>query len=379
MVLFLADVAGSVGGWSTFFLALLGILAFFGTLYGVAQARRDAERARTLDYLRRLYDPEFAPLNTQVLAFIRTANPDAFSAGAHLAPDHDANGEEVAAAFAALDLETEARIVSVLNFYEELSCSYRAGLLDTTVANKMLAPTLVQNWALARPFIEQQREETKARLLKAGGKPKQSAQTAKEVMEEWEEFVKSRANPPPPSWVEKLDPLTVFEGSTARIIGVLAAALIFGGLVAVGIAAAAQDVPTTRDSFLVAVAATFAVLAVVALTPSLSRSRSPGRLLLTGALAGTLALSLTTGLTIALDLTAAVGPAGETGKRGPVGRDGARGGRGAQGEQGGRGEEGRRGERGRNGPRGPRGDRGAAGPSGPQGPRGQRGYSWDGS
>lgn len=199
MDLHLASVAENVGGWSTFFLALLGILAFFGTLYGVAQARRDAERAHTLDYLRRLYDHEFAPLNAQVLAFLRTADPGAFSPGAQLAPNHSADSSEIAAAFKALDLETEARVVRVLNFYEELSCSYREGLLDKAVADKMLVPTIESGWEIAKTFIEGQREETEKKLLGAGFDREWSAQVAKELMEEWEKLVESQKNPPPPS------------------------------------------------------------------------------------------------------------------------------------------------------------------------------------
>jgi hypothetical protein len=70
----IASVAEKVGGWSTFLLAWLGVLAFFGALLGVAQTREDGKRARTLDYLRRLYSQEFAPLNAQVMAFVRTGD-----------------------------------------------------------------------------------------------------------------------------------------------------------------------------------------------------------------------------------------------------------------------------------------------------------------
>jgi hypothetical protein len=367
MELHLASVAENVGSWSAFFLAWLGILAFFGTLYGVAQTRRDAERAHTLDYLRRFYSHEFAPLSAQVLAFMRTADPDAFSSGAHLAPNHSADGGEIAAAFKALDLETETRVVRVLNFYEELSCSYREGLLDKAVADKMLVPTIESGWEIVKPFIEKQRAEYEERLLDAGFSKDRSNEIANGVMEEWEKLIASRRTPPRSSWVEKLDPLTVIEGSTVRVIGILAATLIAGGLVAVGLAAAAHDVPSTTDSFLVALAATFAILAVVALTPALTRSQSPRRLLLTGAVTGVLAVSFTAGLTIALDLTSSVGPHGPTGKRGPAGGEGEPG---QDGKRGARGQTGRQGSR---GPRGPEGNRGAIGPRGP------RGQPWVGS
>jgi hypothetical protein len=57
-----ASIAENVGGWSTFLLAWLGVLAFLGALLGVAQTREDGKRARTLDYLRRMYSQDFAPL-----------------------------------------------------------------------------------------------------------------------------------------------------------------------------------------------------------------------------------------------------------------------------------------------------------------------------
>lgn len=373
MELYLASVAESIGGWSTFFLAWLGILAFFGTLLGVDQTRRDAKRAHTLDYLRRLYSHEFAPLNAQVLAFLRTADPHAFSPGARLAPDHSAESSELAAAFQALDIETEAKVVLVLNFYEELSCSYREGLLDEGVAGKMLVPALKFGWEKAKPFIEKQREEAEEKLLETGLDGKRSAQIAKGLMEEWEALVKSREQPPPASWIDKLDPLTGFDGSALRVIGTVAAALIAGGLVAVGLAAAANDLPSTEDSFLVALAAAFAVLAVVALTPSLAQSQSHRRLLLAGAVAGTLAVSLTAGLTIALDLTSPVGHPGAAGKRGPTGPEGG------QGQKGTRGQKGQRGKQGSPGPKGNRGAPGPRGPTGPRGPRGPRGFPWNGS
>jgi hypothetical protein len=120
-------------------------------LLGVAQTREDGKRARTLDYLRRLYGQEFAPLNAQVMAFVRTGDTEMLAHGARLTPDLIVGGEEMEAAFYRLDIENQARVNRVLNFYEELSCSYREGLLDKPVADKMLLPAVETMWDRAEP------------------------------------------------------------------------------------------------------------------------------------------------------------------------------------------------------------------------------------
>src|SRR4029077_6502419 len=121
------SVAESVGAWSTFFLACLGVFAFVGTLLGIAQSRRDAKRARTLDYLNRLFAEDFAPLNASVIAFLRTGDGTVFSQGAHVPvdlPDQPPSFKSAEGAYEALNLETRARIALVINFYEEMSGSY---------------------------------------------------------------------------------------------------------------------------------------------------------------------------------------------------------------------------------------------------------------
>lgn len=152
----LADLAESVGAWSTFALACLGVLAFLGTLLGIYQARRDAKRARTLDYLSRLFSMEFAPLNTRVMTFLKSGESRAFLPGAVFAvplPKHPPSIPAAKRAYEELDLDQQANLTLVLNFYEELSGSYRAGLLDEEVAENMLAPVLISGWEAAQWFI----------------------------------------------------------------------------------------------------------------------------------------------------------------------------------------------------------------------------------
>src|SRR4051794_27101167 len=79
-----ATVAEDVGGWSSFVVAWLALFALFGTAVGIAQSRRDAKRARTLEYLSRLFDQNFAPLNTRVMIFLRTGDKRAFAPGARI-------------------------------------------------------------------------------------------------------------------------------------------------------------------------------------------------------------------------------------------------------------------------------------------------------
>jgi hypothetical protein len=209
----------------------------------------------------------------------------------------------------------------------------------------MLVPTIAYGWKAAEPFIKFERERAERT---------QPHDVADELMKEWEALHRESGYdspdgpkpPKPPGLIERLD------GTAARLVCVVALALLIAGLIAIGVAAAA-DVPGTVDSFLVALSATFAVLAIVALAPSLSRSSSPGRLLLTAAITGTVALTLVAGVTIALDVSAATGPPGPKGERGSPGAHGDRG------------------EAGRPGPPGPDGKRG---PRGPRGPRGYRAY-----
>lgn len=359
MSLALGGVAESVGGWSSFVLAWLGLFALIGTGVGIAQSRRDAKRARTLDYLRRLFDLEFAPLNTRVMVFLKTGDEEALTSARfrapHPLPKKAADPSAAREAFEELDIDWQAKVYLVLNFYEELSGSYRANLFDEKIAENMLAPVIENGWEAAGWFVEYGRGRTEE---------EHGEELAKEVAEEWEVLVGE---------LERGDRLPK-KGATwlsllgNRLVGplsVLAVALIAAGLVAIAVNAAAHDVPGTVESFLIAIGAVFAVLAVVALVPLLAGAPSRRSLVLTGAIVGTLAVTLTAGLTVGLDVTSSEGP---TGPRGPTGR------RGVHGTEGKPGRRGKLGSAGSEGEPGPRGDRGLRGKRGPRGPRGYPGF-----
>jgi hypothetical protein len=245
----ISAAAENVGAWSTFVLAWLGVLAFFGALLGVAQTRQDGKRARTLDYLRRLYSQEFGPMNAQVMAFVRTGDTDMLTPGTRLDQNVTADPEAVEAAFYRLDIESQSRVNLVLNFYEELSCSYREGLLDKEVAEKMLLPAVETMWDQAEPLIRQFR--TSVQKLLDTKKPNDPPESVKpdELMEEWEEVVKalrekrdeeetepkvakSRAS------LKKAQRVLRFDGPAVRWAGLLAAVLVAVGLLVIGVAAA---------------------------------------------------------------------------------------------------------------------------------------------
>jgi hypothetical protein len=335
-------VAESVGGWSSFVVAWLALFALFGTAFGIAQSRRDTKRARTLEYLTRLFDREFAPLNTRVMIFLRTGDKGAFAPGARIKfplPERAPDPAAARRAFEELDVDWQAKVLLVLNFYEELSGSYRVNLFDERIAENMLAPIIEIGWKRASWFVTYERKRAEV---------EHSPELAEDVAGEWETLVgelergerlpKKGAN-----WLSRLNSRLVAS------LGLLAATLIVGGLVAIAVSAAAHDVPSTVDSFLVALAAVFAVLAVVALVPLLAGTPSHRNLLLTGAIVGTLAVSLTAGLTVGLDLTSS----GDEGPQGKAGRPGKQGSVGPKGGLGPRGERGLRAER---SPRGPHGD-----------------------
>lgn len=355
-----ASAAESVVAWSTFILACLGVFALVGTLLGIAQSRRDAKRARTLDYLSRLFSEDFAPLHASVITFLRTGDSDAFVQGARVPvdlPDQPQSIDSAEEEYEALDLETRARIALVINFYEELSGSYRAGLLDEAIADNMLAPVLQFGWGAADWYTKYQKRRTAEKHGEA---------VAHRVLSEWKELcteLKDGTRPKPWDW------LAFFESFPVRLISAIAGALIVGGLVATVVSAAAHDVPSAAESFLVAIAAAVSVLAIVALGPYLGKASGSTRPLLIAAIAGTLALTATVGLTIALDLTSSEGPRGHPGHEGKRGLDGFEGRRGTRGPKGDEGPQGPRGERGLRGSRGWRGPAGERGPPGfPGGP-----------
>jgi hypothetical protein len=343
-----------VGGWSTFFLAWLGVLAFIGTVWGIAQSQGDARRARTLDYLRRLNDEEFAPLNARVMTFLWTADITVFSSRARYLGGARATKQEVGEAFESLDIRRQAQVRLVLNLYEEVSCSYREELLDEGLGAGVLIPTIAYGWTIAERFIDFERD----RARQSG-----SPEVAKGLMNELEDLY-GRWDPASPRTRDFVDRL---DGTRMRLLCGFALALIIAGLIATAVTAAAHEVPGTVDAFLVAMAAVFAVLACVALAPRLSRATSHGRLLLTAALTGTVALTLTAGVTVALDLVASTGPSGRRGQQGTAGPEGSRGSTGPEGSPGREGKRGHPGGPGERGPLGPKGRRGATGPPGPRG------------
>jgi hypothetical protein len=349
--------AESVGAWSTFVLAWLGLLALGGTVWQVLQTRREAKRSRTLDYLRHLYSLKFAPLNTQVLIFLRTADPRAFHPGARFVGGSVASGKAVRGAFDRLDMKTQSRVFLVLNFYEELSCSYLLGLLDDEVAGRMLLPT-VAVWTTAKPFIEEQRAELRERL-EADAKfgPGKATAVAGELMCEWQTVADALKEPSQPR-SRKRNPADWFGSRAFGVLGALAVLFAIGALVAIAATASAHDVPQAGASFLIAAAAGLAVLALVALVRLLAGSGSIPRALLVGSVVGTLAITLTAGLTVRLDLDSSAGPEGSPGSAGKRGWTGREGDRGPKGDTGHRGTSGMRGPRGRRGPDGAR-ERGA--------------------
>ncbi len=352
MILIYGSMSETVGGWSTFVLAWLGILAFVGTVWGIALSRGDARRARTLDYLRRLSDEEFARLNAKVLTFLWTADTNAFSPGAkYLGGVSQATKSEVGKAFESLNIETQAQVRLVLNFYEEVSCSYREKLLDEGLGAVMLIPTIAYGWTIAEPFISYERDLERD--------PK-SPEVAEGMMVELENL-SGEWDPAKP---RKRDLADRLDGTRMWVLYAIAVALAIAGLIATAVTAVAHDVPGTVNAFLVAMAAVFAVLAFVALAPGISGASSTRKLLLTAAITGTVALTLTTGLTVALDLAPSTGPPGPKGK---PGSSGAAGSRGSVGPKGARGPQGKPGRSGAKGARGPTGKRGPVGPRGPRG------------
>jgi hypothetical protein len=88
------------------------------------------------------------------------------------------------AAYERLPLQTQAKITLVLNFYEELAGSYRAGLLDDKIAKNMLEPVLTYAWEAASWFID---------YRKSGLRSRKGSEAAEEAMCEWESLVKELA------------------------------------------------------------------------------------------------------------------------------------------------------------------------------------------
>jgi hypothetical protein len=357
-----ANLAQDAGGWSGPVLALFALLAFCGSVAAIRQSRNDARRTRTLDYMRRLFDLEFAPLNSRVLTFLRTGDADAFQTGSKVLPG--ASGRPISTAgamatFWGLGLQRQAEVALVLNFYEELSGSRRAGLLDEKVAKNMLDSPIVDAWDAAIWFIGMSRAEVRKRREGEGASEVAAQAEAEDVLAEWGNLVAEvTAKPPPVPWWQRLlhDP----RWSRRTFLIPVAAAIALLGLAAAASADGPRDVATT---FLFVASAVCLVLAAPFLVFVLVGSMSQ-RVALASAAA---VFALTVGVTAKLCLDFSLAPPGrqgETGLRGEAGLHGPRGFEGRTGPRGGRGEkgsEGKPGPRGRKGPPGERGPRGYPG------------------
>jgi hypothetical protein len=235
-------VAENVGGWSSFVVAWLALFALSGTGVGIAQSRRDAKRARTLEYLGRLFDRDFAPLSTRVMIFMRTGDRRAFDPGIRIElplPERPPDNDAARKAFEELDVDCQAKVLLVLNFYEELSGSYRANLFDERIAENMLAPIIEIGWKRAFWFVTYGRERAEV---------EHDEELAKDVAGEWETLIGElergeRLPRKGPTW------LSFLNIRLAALVGLLAVALTAAGLVAIAVTAGAHDRPGTADPF----------------------------------------------------------------------------------------------------------------------------------
>lgn len=174
-----SDLPGQLTGWSTLALALLAIGALVGTGISIHVTRRESRRARTYEYMRRLFAPEFLPMVARTRHFLKSGE---WKAASRL--DQPQTVHQKRANYDGLGIVPRAKIVLVLNFFEELSGSYRSGLLDEEIAESMLAPVIRQLWEEARWLVEYQREKIEKLTDKA---------TANQVMDEWEALVMEQA------------------------------------------------------------------------------------------------------------------------------------------------------------------------------------------
>ncbi len=344
----------SLEGWSAIAVAVVGVLALGGTVLTLRQNRNDSKRARALDYLRRLFGLDFAPLHMQVLTYLGSADKGVFldPEEAILGPSSKPKTDtEADAAYDSLNLEQRANVFLVFNFYEELSGSYRAGLLDDKIAQRMLLSPILETWNDAAWFVEVARRRTKMNYEGMGYLEDAAERAGEAVLSEWEGLAKEiradQCRPTPREWLDN----RAWGGMTYFIA--LAAALG-----AVGLAEAALGSNGFRDlaaSFLFATAAVCLAIAIVAIALPLASSPTRRAALVSLALAGTLSI----GTSVTLALRASRGPQGV---------------RGAMGKQGPEGMKGKQGETGPEGKPGPEGEPGAHGKRGKQGERGPRGY-----
>lgn len=332
-----ADLLASFEGWSAAILAVVGVASLAATALTVVSQRRDSRRARAFEYVRRLYDLEFAAMNTRVLLFLQTGDGDVFTPDSTI-PNSSLEDDKKREAYDRLSLDSANKITLVLNFYEELSGSYRKKLLDRGVADDMLLPVALAAWSNAGWLVCYLRKKVSE---------KYGEESAKEAMEEWQRLVDTHSNGPPPTSAGERVRAFAREGAAYLIP-------VAGVLAVLGLMVVALATDTFRDvaaSFLFAAAAVCLVLGAATLAQRLSLAPTRQVLLVSLSMFATLSI----GVTITLALRASHGQPGEIGGRGPVGMEGPRGVEGPEGARGPRGPEGKRGPRGERGPRGPRG------------------------
>ncbi|HVQ57487.1 MAG TPA: collagen-like protein [Solirubrobacterales bacterium] len=341
----------SIESWLTLAVAVLAAAALGGTVVGLLQARRATKRARTVEYLRRFYGLEFAPLRARVQGFIRTGNANTFWNHIKLpvpTPQRPDDVDAAVAAYKGLELEWQAKVHLVLNFYEELSTSYRAGLLDTEIAAKMFAPILRYDWASAEWLVKYRRGLMAERYGTAG------ESEAAQAMCEWEALVTELADrkcPESPrdgawAWLHRAS------GAPVALTFTLALTLAATALVATAASAGAEHVPGAGQLLLIAIGLGGLALAVVVL-PLLARASVLARLAVGATLTLTATATLSLGLSGELHIDAFQGPPGAPGGKGATGMTGVTG---------------------APGPSGITGDPGKRGPTGVTGPRGYPGY-----
>jgi VIT1/CCC1 family predicted Fe2+/Mn2+ transporter len=351
-----ATFLDSLEAWSAIAVVVVGVLALGGTVLTLRQNRNDSKRTRALDYLRRLFGLDFAPLHMQVLTYLGSADKDVFLHPEKAIPNSSKpeTEAEAEAAYDSLNLEQRTTVFLVFNFYEELSGSYRAGLLDDEIAKRMLLPAVLEAWSEAAWFVEVARRRTKRNYEGMGYSEDAAEKAGKEVLSEWEGLAKeirtgqhlSTSRPKPgwlhnPAWKRMAYPIAL--GAAFVALGLALAALSSDGF---------RDFAT---SFLLAGAAVCLAIATVAIALPLANSPARRIALVSLALAGT----LTIGTSVTLALRSSRGPQGV---------------RGAVGKQGLKGEIGPQGEPGRDGTPGPPGKRGRRGEQGSPGERGPRGF-----
>jgi hypothetical protein len=163
--------------WSGFALALFAAAALVGTAISIHHARQEARRARTYEYMRRLFATDFMPLVTRTRVFLQSGAEDRSK------PTRDGKKgavDRARARFEKMKPSERAEIILVLNFFEEMSGTYQAGLLDREIAANMLAPFAIQLWREAEWFIQDRRRETRQLV---------GSRTAMRTLDRWEALV----------------------------------------------------------------------------------------------------------------------------------------------------------------------------------------------